>query len=185
MSAQVPPEEVRFSQNTTIMANAVLEAIEKLHNQGYHTVNPMLVRLASTVMAGFDKHYLIQGFIENSHSECWDMIKRRDEEYFKEHASEVFQYLPMDHVNLFKDLFEQKDAHGKSVVPDSLKNQIWDLFDSMIKISIKYVHKQRGPYSYASEAGVVNEYQMDFLEAVDVPYHSEVWKVKLDYPAQC
>lgn len=185
MSAQIPPEEVRFSQNTTIMANAVLEAIEKLHSQGYKTVEPMLVRLASVVMAGFDKHYLIQGFIENSHFECWDKIKVRDEEYFKEHVSEVFQYLPMDKVNLFKDLFDQKDANGKSVVPDSLKNQIWELFDSMIKISIKYVHKQREPYSYGTETGVVSEYKMDFLEAVDVPRHSQTWGVKLDFPAQC
>jgi hypothetical protein len=167
------------------MANAVLEAIQKLHDQGYQTVNPMLVRLASTVMAGFDKDFLIQGFIENAHYECWDMIKRRDEEYFKEHASEVFQHLPMDKVNLFKDLFDQKDKSGKSVVPDSLKNQIWDLFDSMIKICIKYVHKKRSPFSYGTEQGIVNEYQYDFLEAVDVPRHSKTWGVKLEFPPQC
>lgn len=184
MSTVLPSEEIRFSKNTNIMATAVLDAIQQLHDQGYQTVNPMLIRLASTVMSGFDKHYLIQGFIENSHRECWDMIKKRDEDYFKEHVSEVFQYLPMDKVNLFKDLFDQKDAQGKSVVPDSLKNQIWDLFDSMIKICIKYVHKQRSPYSCSTDSGVVNEYKCEFFEDVDIPYHSAQWKVKLDFPPQ-
>lgn len=180
-----PPEEERFSSNTTIMAQAVADGVQKLYDKGYKTVDPNLIRLAATLMSSFNKHYLIQGFIENSHGECWDKIKQRDEVYFMNNVSSVFQYLPMDKVNMFKDLFEIKDDNGNSVVPQSLKDQIWGLFDAMIKICIKYVHKQRAPYSDFTKDGVINDYNASFFDDVDVPYHSNKWGVILEFPPKC
>lgn len=176
------PEEERFAKNTTIMAQAVHESVQRLYNAGYRTVDPTLVALAVTVISAFDKHYLIQGFIENSHDKCWDYIKKRDETFFVDNASGIFRYLPMDKVNLFKDLFTTKDSNGQSVVSQSLKNQLWDLFDAMIKISIKYIHKGRSPYSYSTSDSVVNAYGASFFDEVDIAHHSKVWKVKLDFP---
>lgn len=200
MATTLPPEEERFSTNVTIMAQAVAHAIRKLNQEGYNTVNPAIVDLAATIMGGFDKHYLIQGFIENSHQECWDYIKRRDEEYFIENISNVFKYLPMEHVNMFADLFRIKrpslDENGQpilndsgqqvmeSVIEKSIKDQIWDLFDTMIKICIKYVHKGREPYSYTAEdMTVANAYNKEFYDNVDIPHHCEVWGVMLEFPA--
>lgn len=179
------PEEERFAKNTTIMAQAVQECIQKLYNAGYKTVNPDLVALAVTVISSFDKHYLIQGFIDNSYKQCWDSIKERDETFFVENASDIFKYLPMDKVNLFKDLFTTKDAQGHSVISQSLKNQLWDLFDAMVKISIKYIHKNRGPYSYITPEGIMNAYQSSFYDEVDVMHHANKWSVKLEFPPQC
>src|SRR5437868_5949819 len=143
------PEEERFATNAKIMAQAVQESVQRLFNAGYKTVNPGLVAFAVTIISSFDKHYLIQGFIENSHATCWDSIKNRDEIFFVENVKDVFKYLPMDKVNLFKDLFCTKDVNGNNVVSQSLKDQLWNLFDAMIKISIKYVHKNRQAYSYS------------------------------------
>lgn len=179
------PEEERFAKNTTIMAQAVHESVTKLYNAGYKTVDPALVLLAVTVISAFDKHYLIQGFIENSHDTCWDGIKKRDEIFFVENASKIFKYLPMDKVDLFKDLFLTKDAQGNSVVSQSLKNQLWDLFDAMIKISIKYIHKGRNPYSYPTPEGVTNTYGASFFDEVDLHRHAETWKVQLEFPPNC
>lgn len=178
----VAPEEERFSKNTTIMAQAVHESVQKLFNAGYKTVDPTLVSIAVSVISAFDKHYLIQGFIENSHEKCWDGIKKRDEIFFVENASDIFRYLPMDKVNLFKDLFLTKDPQGNSVVPQSLKNQLWDLFDAMIKISIKYIHKNRCPYSYQTNDTLANAYGASFFDEVDLSKHASVWGVKLEFP---
>lgn len=178
----VAPEEERFAKNTTIMAQAVHESVQKLFNAGYKTVDPTLVSIAVSVISAFDKHYLIQGFIENSHEKCWDGIKKRDEIFFVENASDIFRYLPMDKVNLFKDLFLTKDPQGNSVVSQSLKNQLWDLFDAMIKISIKYIHKNRCPYSYQTNDGLANAYGASFFDEVDLNKHASVWGVKLEFP---
>lgn len=178
----VAPEEERFAKNATIMAQAVHESVQKLYNAGYKTIDPTLVALAVTVITAFDKHYLIQGFIENSHEKCWDSIKTRNELFFVKNASEIFKYLPMDKVNLFKDLFLTKDSQDNSVVSQSLKNQLWDLFDAMIKISIKYIHKNRSPYSYPTSNEMVNTYGAQFFEEVDLNHHAGVWGVKLEFP---
>jgi hypothetical protein len=176
------PEEERFAKNTIIMAQAVHESIKRLYDAGYKTVDPNLVALAVTVIAAFDKHYLIQGFITNSHDKCWDGIKKRDEVFFVNNASDIFRYLPMDKVNLFKDLFLTKDSQGNSVISQSLKNQLWDLFDAMIKISIKYIHKGRGPYSFLTDEGVINTYGSSFFDEVDLNRHTRVWGLNLDFP---
>lgn len=176
------PEQERFAKNTIIIAQAVHESIKRLFDAGYKTVDPNLVALAVTVISSFDKHYLIQGFIENSHIKCWDSIKRRDEIFFVENASDIFRYLPMDKVNLFRDLYMTKDSQGNSVISQSLRNQIWDLFDANVKICIKYIHKNRAPYSYQSDTGVVCAYGASFFDEVDLKHHATVWNVKLEFP---
>ncbi len=181
----IAPEEERFSKNTTIMAQAIHECVTKLYNAGYKNVDPGIVAIAVTIISAFDRHYLIQGFIENSHENCWDNIKARKEEFFVDNASEVFRYLPMDKVNLFKDLFQTKDSRGNSVVPNSLKDQLWDLFDAMVKICIKYIHKNRSPYSYRSDDKLIKAYNASFFDEVNITRHSEIWDVTLDFPLQC
>ena len=135
------PEEERFAKNTIIMAQAVHESIKRLYDSGYKTIDPNIIGFAVTIISAFDKNYLIQGFIEASHIKCWDSIKRRDEDFFIYNANDIFKHLPMDKVNIFRDLFLMKDSNGKSVISDSLKEQLWELFDAMVKISIKYVHR--------------------------------------------
>lgn len=180
----VAPEEERFAKNAGVMVSAVHECVEKLFNAGYKTIDPQIVALAGGLMSSFDKHYLIQGFIENSHEKCWDSIKERSESFFVENASDVFKYLPMDKVNLFKDLFTTKDPQGHSVISQSLKDQLWKLFEAMVKISIKYIHKHRQPYSYATQQGIVNAYRSSFFDEVDLIRHGRVWEVKLEFPSQ-
>lgn len=176
------PEEERFAKNSVIMGTALHEAITKLYQGGYKTVDPNLVGLAITVMSAFNKHSLIQGFIENSHQECWDYIKQRDEEYFVMNASNIFRYLPTDKVDLFRDLFTTKDPQGRHVISQSIKDQIWSLFDAMIKISIKYIHKGRAPYSSQSAEGITRAYGAQFYEDVDLNRHASTWNVQLDFP---
>lgn len=181
----VAPEEERFARNATIMAQLVHETVVQLNQAGYRTISPELVSLAATIISGIDKHSLIQGFIESSHAKCWDRIRARDEIFFVENASDIFSILPMDKVNLFKDLFLTTDAHGNSVMSRSLKDQLWDLFDAMVKISIKYVHKGRKPYSYSTATGMANAYGKSFYDDVDMAYHAPTWEVTLEFPFTC
>lgn len=179
------PEEERFSDIAVQLSQAIHYCVTDLFNMNYNTVDPALVLLVTNIMQRFDKHTLIQGFIENSHIECWDKIKKRDEEYFVENASNIFKYLPSGQVNLFKDLFTTKDSNGVSVIDQDTKNQIWKLFDVMIKISIKYVHKNRLPYSVKESCTFNKYYERDFFIDVKVEQHAETWGVVLEFDPRC
>lgn len=161
---QIPPEEERFAKNATIMANAIYNGVQKLYDNGYKVVEPHIILFALELIKELDKHSLIQGFIKNSHQDCWDKMKDRNEEFFVENASTIFAYLPMNNVNLFKDLFLTVDNNGNSVISQTLKDEIWTLLDAMVKISIKYVYKNGN---------------IETFKDVNLNHHSKVWNVVL------
>lgn len=180
----MPPEEVRFSTTTTQLAGLIYESVCKIRDLGYKTVDPQLVDMISKLIPVYDKKELIEGFITNSHVACWDSISKRDEEFFIKNAGEIFKYLPMDKVDLFKDLFQTKDSNGNNVIGEDLKNKLWRLFDSMVKISIKYVHKGRVPYSLDNGKEIISKYGLPFYEDVNITHHATLWKVTLEFPLQ-
>lgn len=181
----IPEEQERFASNAVQMAHLLKDIIDKLWASGYRKVNPAIVEIAAGLLGQFDKHTLIQGFITNSHAECWDYIKERNEDFFLNNAGQIFQYLPMDHVSIFKELFQAVDANGKSIIEPELREQLWDLFAAKVKICIKYIHKHRAPYSCESGAGnvgIVNAYGKSFFDEVDLAKHAATWGVQLTFP---
>lgn len=177
----IKPEEERFSDTTIQLSKAIHYNVTNLFNLGYKTVNPDTVVLISKGIEFFDKHQLIMGFITNSHNLCWDKIKERDENFFIENANEIFQYIPSGEINLFKDLFTTKDENGISIINQDSKDQIWKLFDAMIKISIKYIHKHRAPYSQKRNETIECFYDRSFFNDVDLIKHSKTWAVVLEF----
>ena len=182
------PEEVRFAKNASIMVEAIQDGVNRVRAEckDVKTIDPLTMAFIVGVIQNFDKHHLIQGFIDNSHRQCWDCIKKRDEAFFINNAGSIFQYLPAEKVNLFKDLYQAKDVNGNNVVSDSLKEQIWSLFDAMIKISIKYIHKMRSPYaSTGPDGGIINAYAYEFFGEVDVVRHAQIWGLALEFHPTC
>lgn len=179
-----PSEEIRFSVTTNQLSGLIYESVSKLYNMGYKTVDPQLVQMVSQIIEIYDKISLIEGFIENSHELCWDSIRKKDEEFFVKNAGQIFKYLPMDKVDLFKDLFQTKDQNGNSVIEQELKDRLWKLFEVMVKISIKYVHKGRSPYSFNNGKEIISKYGNKFYEEIDISYHATQWNVSLDFPIQ-
>lgn len=167
MLRNLPPEEVRFANNATIMGHAISNGVNTLNNAGYKTIDPIKMMFAISLIESHGKenpHNLINLFINNSHALCWNKIKERDEKFFLENVNKIFSILPAESVNIFKDLFLTVDDNGVNVVSDNLKNELWGLFDAMIKISIKYIHKQRiqHPEKYSD---------------VDLQAHAKLWGV--------
>lgn len=165
----LPSEEVRFANNATIMGHAISNGVNTLNNAGYKTIEPIKMLFAVSLIESHgkdDPHNLINLFILNSHEVCWDKIKERDEKFFLENVNKIFSVLPAESINLFKDLFLTVDKNGKNVISQQLKDEIWGLFDAMIKISIKYIAKQQiqNPEKYA---------------AVNLQKHAKTWEVKL------
>ena len=176
------PEEERFAVNTNILAQAIQESITKLYDTGYRTIDPGMVQMAVAVISTFDKHYLIKGFIKNSHNTCWVYIKDKNQEFFLKNSSEIFKYLPMDRVNLFMDLFTTCDENGVCVISDDLKDEIWGLLQAMVKISIKYIHKMRVPKCSIINNVPTNTYNRKFFDEVELEKHAKSWNINLEFP---
>ena len=177
----IKPEEERFADTAVQLSKAIHHNITTLYNLGYKTIDPNIVLMISNGIMLFDKHQLIHGFITNSHSQCWEKIKDRDENFFVENANDIFKYIPAGEINLFKDLFTTKDSNGVDIIDQDIKNQIWKLFDAMIKISIKYIHKHRAPFSQKGNGNIQCFYERNFFDDVDIKNHSHKWSVTLEF----
>jgi len=177
----IKPEEERFADTAAQLSKAIHYNITNLYNLGYKTIDPNVILLISNAILFYDKHQLIQGFITNSHIQCWDKIRDRDQQFFVDNAADIFKYLPSGEVNLFKDLFTTKDQNGNEIVDNDIKIQIWRLFDAMVKISIKYIHKNRAPFSQKENDVTINYYDRIFFDDVDIKKHSDLWKVTLEF----
>jgi hypothetical protein len=168
MKTNLPSEEIRFAKNATVIGQAINTCVNKLQQQGYKTVDPMILTIGLSIIESQgknDPHAMIKLFIKNSHESCWDKIKERDEHYFVHNVSKIFSALPPDTVNIFKDLFLTVDNNGVSVISQKLKDEIWGLLDAMIKISIKYINKHR--------------HNSNDYENVKLEHHAKVWTVVL------
>ena len=177
----IKPEEERFADATVQLSKAIHYHVTNLFNLGYKTVEPKTVLMISQAIEFFNKHQLIAGFITNSHLKCWDKIKERDENFFIENANDIFQYLPSGEVNMFKDLFTTKDKNGVDIIDNDSKLQIWRLFDNMVKVSIKYIHKHRSPFSQKENDKITCFYERSFFDDVDIKKHSALWNVTLEF----
>jgi hypothetical protein len=178
----IAPEEERFSLNTGILIDAVKNCLEELYDRNLTTINPNTISIIQAILTTMDKHFLIKEFISNSHEFFWEKIKNRDESFFIENANEIFKKLPIDKINIFKDLFTQKDENGDFIISVKTKNEIWHLFDTLIKISIKYIHKNRKPKKVKKGNLFYNNYEREFMNEVILEKHIKDWNVNVEFP---
>lgn len=163
---EMRPEEDRFQNNTIILGNVIMDTMMKLHNKGYKEIDLNIVNTANQMVKLIDKKYLIDSFIEKTHKTCWDRVKQRDELFFVDNINNIYSYLPMEKVEFFKKIFSSNDEKGNPIVPMDFRNKVWEIMEGMIKISIKYVHRER-------------KLNPGFLSQVDLDYHKNKWNVAL------
>lgn len=177
MSAPValPTESERFISYAVTLANVLYVCTQQLNTAGHKTVDLNLIIVARTFIERQNPDTAIIAFIDRSNGLCWDKIHEKDEHYFVEHANEIFNFLPMDTISIFRDLFLAVDANRIPIVPQDLKDKIWTLLASMVKTSIKYIHKRRQPYSYMIEDILHYDYAADFYNEIDLPHHITLW----------
>lgn len=185
MEGGLPSEEVRFSTNATRATALVQELITKCYNAGHKQISPFMIGLASAYLANLDKKFLIETFIKHTYQECWEMIRLRQEEFFVNHSDKIFGELPVDKGNIeaFKILFTSKDSNGAYLVPQADRDSIFDIFISMVKICIKYVHRIREPYLTEVNGKMVPRYKNNFYPEIKVLQLAKLWKIELPMPS--
>ncbi len=198
---QQPPEEERFLRNLLDLADLVHELASTCYDAGCEDVNPNLIHMARNYLAGYDGDVLINTFIRNSGGETdetgdplkstatgeyWSEIKNRNEVFFLDHAATIFKNLPIDakHINAFQVFFTAKDEEGEDIVIDEDKDAIWNIFDSLVKICVKYIHRIREVKYKDTGRGLRPEYVHKYYPKIGVRGLAKIWEIDLPLPGQ-
>jgi hypothetical protein len=191
METTLPSAEERFKENVITLGSLICELVEDLQNRGHFVVNPSVVALAVAVLNELEPRSIINIFISKSNDtvegstpieHCWEKIRNRDRSFFLDNAGSIFSDLPSSRVDAFSKMFSSTDEKGNPLVCQENEDEIWDFFDSLVKISIKYIHENREPCLIRESHQEIRKYQRDFFEDVDIGYHSKVWGINLTFP---
>lgn len=181
-TSTAPPEEDRFWSNARALSQKLVEEISSLQSGGYcKNVPSHLLAIITPVISAYNRTNLIRGFIRNG-SPYWEEIRNKNLVFFGENADAIFAAkLPIQNVYIFRELFSEKDAHGAPLIKAETIDYIWNNFQAMVKISIKYVHRERQPTIYQDEAGnnKIRYANPDFFPELNVAELAKIWNITL------
>ena len=128
---------------------------------------------------------LIETFITHSHK-FWEEIRLRNEIFFIEHSGEIFGKLPVekDNIDAFKMLFTSKNKNGESVIEEDDRDAIWEMFGSLVKICIKYIHRIRDCHlaENVETQKMAPRYRHNKFPEIKVREHANKWNINLEIP---
>ncbi len=164
----------RFHSNLVDFVDMMLE----LMPENYKGLSWSLLELGKKYIESYslkDKRQALITFINKSNKYWSDQIKNKKESFFLEHSNEIFSYFG-DKVNIFKSMFEDK-----KILTQDDKATIWLYIESFVKQSIKFIHSNRQPTRTFYQQKYQNVYTKEFMEDIDLTFHSRMWKVKLEW----
>lgn len=176
MEEQSPPEQVRFTANVKSLGTFVHKLVTIAWDKGVKAVNPSLAEMAKELLESFRGEDVIDTFIESSYC-YWDLVKERKKEFFIEKAGIVFGPLPVNYESAYKMLFSTE-----GLLTEEDEEDLWEHFICMIKISIKYIHKNSEPFSIKSGSSITQVYGKPFMPFIDTRLIASKWGVPLDFP---
>ena len=179
-----PTEEERFFNNVMGLTDLMHELSSMCWDAGVKDINPQLISLARGYLSGYNKTELIDTFIKYSW-EYWGEISERNQDFFIEHANSIFEHLPVktENINAFKVFMRAKDEYGEYVICQEDREAIWDYFEAMVKISIKYIHRVRGVKLIEKENGFKPVYIKSKFPSIKVRKLAKEWNIELPMPS--
>ena len=140
----VPPEQ-RFVEKVCSFCEFFKQVLEQAQTEGLETpASPFIMDIVKNFIKKEDPHKAITTFILRSH-ESWERAQLREKDYFRKDALNFFQGIPSTSVESFNGLFDMKKKNGELLIDESMQGRLWEFFDSLITVSIIYVHQQRAP----------------------------------------
>lgn len=167
----IPPQD-RFKRVLSQLVSLTKEISEKAVLNGCVTGAENDITNFERGISCITSRYLIENFVVAS-SDTWDKIATRDQSFLRNNASTLF--------NLTDDKLCNLDAIiSGDYVDDEDKDMVWKFLDSMIRISINFIHEERCP-GYNNG---VPEYAREYVQNLDIQNIAEKWNVKLKWPNQ-
>lgn len=187
MKMETPSEEERFLTNVLDLTALVHDLSTICWNAGVKDINPQMVLFGENYLKTMDKTKLIEVFIQSEekaleeNNSLWEKIKERDEKFFIENAHTIFQNLPIDtnKINAFKIFFTSKNNKGEFIIGVDDRDAIFNIFESLVKICIKYVHRIRGIKMVQTAQGLRPAYLNKKFPRIKVKELANLWKIEL------
>lgn len=176
----------RFSKSLETLMRLVTSCVTVLNQKGIKSIDASFLRMCEGLVSAADKKDLISGFINNTHIH-WETIFQRDETFFIDNAGDLFT-IPIDtsKLDIFRDIMKGKNEDDTPLISTEIKNQLWNILEVMIKISIKYIHNGRAPFSYkcdsVSPSKLIPAYGAEFFDNIDLRKYVPICKLKLPFP---
>lgn len=192
-SDKIPSHEERFKANVVGLGDLILDIVTEVNDKEHFVVDPVVVNLAVRVLERISGKAIISTFINKSNTNadgkvfsmeehCWSKIRSRDRSFFVENAGEIFSGLPVERVDAFSKMFSAVDENGKPVVPEEDEQEIWEYFESFVKISIKYIHENRKPVAIRTGTEELRKYENEsFFVDVNLLDHADSWGITLNF----
>lgn len=177
-----PDESNRFYSCVENLLAIAGDASNELQLKGINGISGGIMAIAKAYLAGRDRRELIQLFIDKGHEECWGKVSVKDDDFFLNNAERLFGKIRGFDLNIFQDVF-RKDANGKFLLSQELIDDVWITLDAMIRISIKYIHVNRGPgqVEVAGQEYKENCYYSVFYDTVNLEAHAKTWGMELKF----
>jgi hypothetical protein len=118
------------------MIGLIQEIVVEKHPRGETTLAPLSVNIASAYIQSVSPYTLISKFIHETYPH-WDQIKDKNTEFFVRNMLSLVPSNYHSYLSGLPELFLSMD--------DYEKKDMWIFIDSLVKISISYVHEQRDP----------------------------------------
>ena len=132
-----------------------------------------------------DEVELIEGFIRSS-IPFWPAIKTRKEEDMAQHIGLILGKLPEGLANMVQGTLKMKQG-GELVIAPETMNAIWEYLESLVTLSVRYIHEKRAPalvdgkmqYTNPTYADGVAREGEPFIPKVVVREMVELWQIKM------
>jgi hypothetical protein len=157
MAALTTPE-AKFKKTLGDLLDLVESVIGDAKKRGAIREDVSIISTAVAVLRPMPPQALADLFVKHSYP-FWSQIRSHEETFFTTNASKIFGNLPGSNISLFKNL-----VGNPNVCDTETKEGIWEYFEVMVKLSIRYVQKAR-----VGNPGCYRE--------VDVPASLQAWRM--------
>lgn len=164
---KLPPEEDRFYNNSVDLAKYVVHVVKDTNKRGITNIDSGLLDFCVLYIGGYDRKAAIVNFVKSSYSH-WEQIRKKEVKFFAENAGSVFNQFPGGNVKAFGVLYQAKDKEGKPALSDDVIETLWKYFHSLVKISIKFIYKERKNKDYT-----------EHFKIVDPEAQAKLWSITL------
>jgi len=166
-----PPQE-RFKDRVVQFCEFVKAVLEEANTNGIETpASPFIMDLIKNFIKKEDSDKIIQTFILRSH-ESWDRALMKEKDYFRTDGLKAFYGIPEKNLEEFNQLFDLRKPNGELLFNDKIQEGVWEIFHSLIKISICYVHYMRKPDPETKK------YTAAFFPSISVKVQVQKWELQ-------
>jgi len=165
-----PPQE-RFKERLIQFIDFTKGMVIDANEHGIETpVSPFILDLSKNFIGKEEADKIITTFILRSHPN-WDRIRNHDLPFMKTEGLKSFHGIPEKNLKDFTALFDVVKPDGVPLLSPSVEEKLWDFFESLVRISVCYVHMKRCPDP------VTKKYTANFFPDMKVKAQVEAWKI--------